>query len=357
MLSSRVGDPVSQIPSSTGNLTPSQRAILYTILYGEIFDFPLTAEEVIRYRPGIAGSEPISRSEIEGLVGDTLASREGYLFWNGQEHLVAERARRRDRAKPLWRVAARYARLLRYVPFVRMVAVCGSLAMENTSDDGDVDIFIIAADRRVWLVHTFAMVIRRLIAIGGVKVCPNYFLSRGSLEARPANMFTAREVAQAVPLWGSVVYEEFLAANRWIRELLPSFDSSDRRCRLVDREPALFQCLLEWFLGGGFGDWLDGSLHRLLIGYFKRRWSRHDSEGRGVETAYRRDRQEVVGGGYAPAVRRSFRRLVHERMGSSPEIETELKELFPPIESTELDRGEVTSPFQQIFEARYGSPE
>jgi hypothetical protein len=53
-------------------------------------------------------------------------------------------------------------------------------------------------------------------------LCPNYVLSKDHLEIRPQNLFTAWEIAKAVPLFGFNVFEQFLRANHWVGRYLPN---------------------------------------------------------------------------------------------------------------------------------------
>jgi len=46
--------------------------------------------------------------------------------------------------------ARRAARLISFLPFVRAVAICNSLALQMVHEDSDIDLFIVAASGRVW---------------------------------------------------------------------------------------------------------------------------------------------------------------------------------------------------------------
>ena len=59
----------------------------------------------------------------------------------------------------------------------------------------------------------------KLPALDGM--CPNYALSGDRLEIQPQNLFTAWEIAKAVPMFGFDVYYDFAEANTWVRSFLP----------------------------------------------------------------------------------------------------------------------------------------
>lgn len=336
------------------------RSLLYGILYGEVFSQALTEAEILSYRLASVGASANPTSDeprLQDLVGTYVEQADGLFFPAGRDDLPAIRARRRATAPVRWRIAERYASWLRHLPFVRMVAVCGSLAVENTEADGDVDLFLVAEDGRLWIVHAVAMVARRLAGRPGVKVCPNLLLSRSDLAVPEPNLYRAREVIQVVPLWGEAVYDEFLAANAWVHQLLPDADLEGRRRRLRPGAGSRLQALLEKALPGPVAGLLDRTIHRILVAYFQLRWRRHDPSGRAVKQAYSRHRQLSVGGGYGDTIRRRFVELVRRRLGDGPEIERDLDRFFPAAHAAAVtEPAGVAKLFDEILTEDYGDP-
>ena len=261
---------------------------------------------------------------------------------------------------PRWRQAERYARWLRRVPFVRLMTVCGSQAIDNAPAAGDVDFFCITAPRRLWLVQMAAMLLRRPAALGGVEICPNYFLAEDALALAARDLYTAHEALQVVPLWGRDAYVAFRDANAWTAELLPGFDVSARLERLTDLEAPRLTRRLERALGGRAGEALDRLVHRALLGYYSVRLWRHRFGRGALREAYRRDRQVVVGGGYAGAVVAAFRRRVRERLPAEAIPEELLERLFPPrgalVAARETTVGDgVTRLYGRLLAQSYGA--
>src|SRR5207244_2712587 len=77
--------------------------------------------------------------------------RGGYYYLASRAALVAIRRERAAVSKRLWRRARRYARLVAGVPFVRLVAVTGALAMDNVGQRVDVDLLVATEPGRVWI--------------------------------------------------------------------------------------------------------------------------------------------------------------------------------------------------------------
>ncbi len=351
--------------------TPLERSILLAVLYGDVFDHPLSPEEIARYRPAVAGTEVSAegnrhnasseafRAALDRLLEHRLSRIDGLICWRGREGIVELRRRRQARAPQRWEVAERYASWLRHVPFVRMVAVCGSQAMENAGEDGDVDFFLITAPGRLWVVHFFAMILRRVIGAAGVRVCPNYLLTSDTLEVTERSLYSAREIAQTVPLWGEDAYDAFLAANGWVGDYLPYLDPEERRQRLRRLPRSPIQRFQEALLAGIFGGAADRVLHRLLTSYYSLRWRRHGWSAAELKQAYRRDRQAVIGGGFVRSIADSLRRLARERLEddqlASPrlagEIEADLDRL---LAVPEAEPAVAAEPFRGVFARHYG---
>ncbi len=292
--------------SSSDPLPPLQRAVLTTVLYGDLFGHPLTSDELHRFLTAPCPNRETLDRAVEALDGRYLATARGFVFCRGREATIDVRRRRKSLAAGRWPPARRFARWLGWVPFLRMVAVCGSQAMDNGDDDGDVDLFLITEPGRLWLVQSLTMVLRRIGRRLGIDICPNYLLASNTLELAQRNLYSAREATQAMPLWGEAVFDDFQEANGWIEDFLPQRALGDRRRFLEPAPRHRLTAMLERLLDGRLGDLADRAVHRALLLYYRARLRRYGWRRRDIERAYRRDRQVVITGGYAAAVAKRF---------------------------------------------------
>jgi hypothetical protein len=132
-----------------------------------------------------------------------------------------------------WREALRYGRAIANLPFVRMVAVTGALAMDNMAD-ADIDYLIVTEPGRLWLSRALIVGLVRLADVRGVELCPNYFLSEDALGLGEHNLFTAHEVTQMVPVAGAAMYERMRELNRWTYAFLPNAVGAPRSVTCVE---------------------------------------------------------------------------------------------------------------------------
>ncbi|MAU00154.1 MAG: hypothetical protein CL608_23690 [Anaerolineaceae bacterium] len=240
-------------------LTKLEQAIWRTVAYVDLFDYPLTAVEIHRYLDSV----PATASEVARmLVGsaaltDHLSHHAGFFCLPQREEIVEIRHERRRRAQQLWPEAVRYGRLIARLPFVRMVAVTGSLAMNNVAEDADIDYFLVTENGRLWLTRALVIAIVRLAARRGVILCPNYFVAESALTLPERNIYTAREIVQMVPLFGHDIYKQLRQHNCWASQFMPNADGPPL-VQIPEPEPASWpQTVAELPLRTPLGAWLE----------------------------------------------------------------------------------------------------
>ena len=225
------------------NLT-AQQSILATLNYFDLFDYPLTLEElhVYLYCP------PKELSDI-GLVLQILdeqliprgfvACVRGIYTLAGREAIVSTRLERYESVHWKYKKAVRYGRLLAMLPCVRMVAVCNELAYGNARDEGDIDLYIVSRHGYLWLTRLFCSVVMELlgqrpnIATKEKKdaLCLSFLASDHGLDCQslllPAvdgivDIQFLYWIIQLTPIYDKGdYYEQFYNQNAWVEEYLP----------------------------------------------------------------------------------------------------------------------------------------
>lgn len=229
-------------------------AILETIAYSDIFEYPLTTPEIHRYLTFLPESLEMVQKALE-LDGPFVRTGE-YFSLPGRQEIVSIRMQREAHSRKLVPLAIRYGRILGCLPFVRMVALTGSLAVLNLSKNADFDYMLVTKHGRVWTARAFAVMFNRLAKRFGHTLCPNLIVSEKALEWPLHDLYSARELCQMIPITGMQVYRKLMIANVWAREFLPNaYIESDRLP--LENQPIwarVTQRLYESLLGGKPGD-------------------------------------------------------------------------------------------------------
>ena len=232
-------------------------AVLQTMAYADVFDFPLTAAEIHRYLTGMRAD----KNEVEQVLQERslIHARGDYFTLPDREGLVALRRRREKIARRMWPHATKYGRLIACLPFVRMVAVTGSLAMNNVDLNPDIDYLIVTARGRLWTVRAMVLVAARFAAVHGIRLCPNYLISENALVFPNQTLYAAHELAQMVPIFGLDVYERICQLNPWKERFLPNAQGLPPVVDQVTVHAITpgFKPLSEWGLRMPPGDWFE----------------------------------------------------------------------------------------------------
>src|SRR4030095_4434136 len=194
-------------------------AVVQTITYSDIFDYPLTACEIHRYLTGVnATLEEVALALEEGSVMQTG----DYFTLPGREGLSNIRIQREKRSRELLPTTIRYGRILGTLPYIRMVALTGSLAVLNVSKNADFDYMLVTSPGRVWTARAFALLFNRIVHLFGHTICPNLIVAENALEWPLHDLYSARELCQMIPITGMDVYHRLLEANQWAKIFLPN---------------------------------------------------------------------------------------------------------------------------------------
>jgi hypothetical protein len=233
------------------------RSVFHTLAYADVFDYPLTAPEVYRY---LTSTKATFEEVTQALADEALFAQIGdYFTLRRREEIVETRKRRAEVAARLWPKAARYGRIIAALPFVRMVAVTGSLSMNNIDEGNDADYMIVTAPNHLWTCRAFSLLIARIAQLDGIRLCPNYLVTTNALELKERSLYVAHELAQMIPLSGRVVYEEICRLNDWIYDYLPNASGAPELPQAVEqvRRRSVIQKGLELVFSLPFGTWLE----------------------------------------------------------------------------------------------------
>ena len=209
-------------------LTDDEYAIARSVLYAALFEYPLTLAQLRQtlIESAQTPSQILATYERSERLPEIVEYRDGLFFPRGEHHLVQERRRREARSR---RFLARHRPLMALIaslPYVRMVALSGSIAHLNLDGGGDLDLFIVTRGRRVWSVTVAALLLGKLLGQRR-QLCANFVISDERLALEPPDLFTASQIIHLKPLVGHDLYRTLVAANPFVARFYPNFHAGE----------------------------------------------------------------------------------------------------------------------------------
>jgi hypothetical protein len=204
-------------------MTAHEIAILRTVVYAALFDYPLTLDQLHRslIECEMTSPEILATFDRSRALQRVIEYRDGFFFPAGRSDLVAERRRREARSRAFLAEHQLVLRLICAIPFTRLVALSGSIAHLNLEPEGDLDLFIVTRGARVWTVTLAVLILTRLMRCRRV-ICANFLIADSHLGVEQQDVFTANQVIHLKPLIGAAVLDELLAANPFVSRLYPN---------------------------------------------------------------------------------------------------------------------------------------
>lgn len=234
-----------------------QKAILRTLAYFALFDYPLTVLEIYKWL-NIADGTRISADssqmtrrwladiqEALSQVSNKVDFKSGFYFLKSREEIVRTRLSRYNISEERFKRALKFIRILRFVPFIKCIMVCNRLGYSNVHQNSDIDLAVITKKNRLWLT--------RLLSVGFLsilKVRPkqikrskaidlSFFISEDSLNLESLkfsqDVHFPYWVNQFIPVFDDGIFQKFIQDNQWVRKYLPnSFDYQLNQRRVVE---------------------------------------------------------------------------------------------------------------------------
>ena len=213
-----------------------EKSILATLVYYDVLDQPLVNWEIFKYLINYLVAKPLSMLEVLDILENSselnkyISQKNGFYFLKNREEIIELRIKRQIISDRKWKKARRIIRFLQIIPYIRMVAVSGSLAMNNTKEESDIDLLIITKSGRIWtcraLVTLYFHIIgqRRHGKLTKNRFCLNHYITDKSLKIPHKSLYNAQTYAHLVPIWQKEgLYNKFQKYNSWIKEYLVNY--------------------------------------------------------------------------------------------------------------------------------------
>ena len=158
---------------------------------------------------------------------------------------------------------------LESIPWIKLLAVTGSVAAFNADKDDDIDIFVITQKKRLWLTRFFVVLILKALNKYRTenspqgKICPNILIDETNMEWQQdkRNIYTAHEIVMMRPIINrDNTYFKFLKKNHWAIEHFGNF-----HINLPERFKR------DYILQSSLVDFCEDTLRTLQLKYMKKK--------------------------------------------------------------------------------------
>lgn len=216
----------------------AEKSIIKTLAYFDIFNYPLTLSELWKYL--YCPHQKYTLKQLKDILEQSpflkerLVSIEGFYALKGREHTYLLRKQNNNWADRKFAKVVRLLKIYRFLPFVKMIAVCNSLAYSNARHDSDIDLFVVTSRGKIWLARFWLIFWLRLFNLRPSRqktrdtFCFSFFVDEDHLDISNIRLgqhdiYLTYWVQQLLPIYDPEnFYSKFLAANHWQKKYLPN---------------------------------------------------------------------------------------------------------------------------------------
>lgn len=190
------------------------------LLYFDLFDFPVHESELSAFL-GEKNTKIAGVHDISGKLGFHI-SKDGYIVRDSKPWSLFSRKRANLRFRNTLPVIKKTVKYLSFLPFIRGVALTGSLSKKVAYGGEDFDFLLLVKKKRLWCVINIIQSLRehilaRILPQWYKHTCCNVFLSVNQLGLPVRDHFTAVELATMKPLTAPKRFRELFSKNPWMR--------------------------------------------------------------------------------------------------------------------------------------------
>lgn len=200
-----------------------KKAIIETVAFFDLFDFPPTVLEITTNL-----SKQFSLREVISNIDSIpeLKSFHGQYFLTGRDDLLATRQKRYNYYCRKLKIARRFARLFAIFPAVKAVCLANVIGPHNLRDESDIDFFIITAPGKIWQTRLYCAGLAALLNKRPKKnnkrdkICLSFYITTNQLDVsglklQPTDPYFDYWLRNLVLLYNKKkTYEKFLGANQ-----------------------------------------------------------------------------------------------------------------------------------------------
>src|SRR6202035_5919768 len=240
-----------------------KKDIIATLAYFNMFDYPLRKREIFTFLGHCDDFQEYDEA-LDNLVNESVIFKIGDFYSLQNNYAIAvRRCKGNEKAAKMLKKAERAAYVISVFPFVKGIAVSGSLSKYFADENADIDFFIITKANRLWIARTLLHIFKKFTFLFNLQdhFCMNYFVDEAEPVIIEKNIYTATEIATILPLYGGRIFEIFYKDNSWTGVYFPNKYMDASFIKEIKR--SWYKNLVEKIFNNQFGNSLDNYLMKL----------------------------------------------------------------------------------------------
>jgi len=220
-----------------------EKSVLTTIIYYDVLDHCLTGFEVFKCLINplhiVAQSEDLELEPIRKIsyldilntlnnLSKYIQEKNGFYFLKRKSRLYEKRIKRQKFSDEKLRKAKRIIKWFQMIPYIKMITISGSVALDNAKKKSDIDLLIVVKHKRIWiarfLITLFVHIIgkRRYNDKINNRICLNHYITDKSLKIDFPSLYNAQAYVHLIPIMQNEknIYQRFVKSNKWINDYL-----------------------------------------------------------------------------------------------------------------------------------------
>jgi len=247
-----------------------KRSILKVVAYFDLFNYPVKLDEIRSFldRPFAERDLLFALQELQN--DNVIFKLNNFYSLRYDFSLIERRIKGNGLAEKMIKKAKKIAHFLSWFPYIKGIAVSGSLSKNFAYEGCDIDFFIITSANRLWIARTFFIIFYQVAKLAGIKnwFCLNYFIDETAAEIPEKNIYTAIEIVTLMPLYGKNVFKDFQEKNSWVENYLPNYFTDHEH--VIEKKPGIPKRITEMLFNNNAGEAVDNYIWH----FYRRRWKK-----------------------------------------------------------------------------------
>ncbi len=216
------------------NNNKTQEAVLKTVIFFDLFNYPLTNWEIWQYLKLEISLGVLEQAVSDLVLAGSLEQYDGFYFLPGRAEIIETRRERYNFANYKIKLARRATKLFKWLPSVKLVAVANLIGHHNLRNESDVDIFIVSSPNRLWLTRLFCTGLMKITKQRPTKeckrnkMCLSFYaaadgLAMEPLRFKPSDPYFDHWFLGLYPIYDNDKYLAYMRfKNPWLKKSFPN---------------------------------------------------------------------------------------------------------------------------------------